>query len=348
MIIAKYRSQRKFKNISINYTQKPTRFHRFLPWVVPSLIVLILFVLIPLLTVLEDSTNNNLDIASPNYNKSNPSYAFGIEAFREVATDKDFKKATINSLIYIGLQLPISLLLAILVSGIIVSFMSKRLKGFLQTIFFLPFVTAAVAISLTFTNIFGDFLTPPAGSTDKTGVLNWLMRLFGGDGYSYLLNPQSQTNRSSSSASTFAAIVMFGVWRSLALNVLILTTAMLSVSKDIHKSSSIDGASRMRQFFFITLPQVSSTISYLVTVTIISSFKVFPLSLYQNDSSQALEYFPTLMLYVYYQVSKANYWLASSASVIILFMSLALSAFVRLPKYTKKVRDKIQIRRNYV
>jgi multiple sugar transport system permease protein len=348
MIVARYRSQRKFKNISINYTQKPSRFHKFLPWVIPSLIVLVLFVLIPLLTVLEDSSNNNLDIASPNYNKAEPSYSFGIQAFREVATDRDFKKATINSLIYIAIQLPLSLLLAILISGIIVSFMNKRIKGFLQTIFFLPFVTAAVAISLTFTNIFGDFLISPAGSNDKPGVLNWFMRLFGGDGYSYLLNPNSQKNDLSSSTSTFAAIVMFGVWRSLALNVLILTTAMLSVNKDLYKSSSIDGASRTKQFMFITLPQVNTTISYLITVTIIGSFKVFPLALYQNDSSQALEYFPTLMLYVYYQVSKANYWLASAASIIILFMSLGISVLVRIPKYTKNVRDKIHIRRNYV
>ncbi|WP_429978061.1 ABC transporter permease subunit, partial [Mycoplasmopsis bovis] len=59
-------------------------------------------------------------------------------------------------------------------------------------------------------------------------------------------------------------LLVHGLWSGLAFNVLIFTTAMLSVDKNLYKSASIDGIGGIKQFFTITLPSIKSTTTFLI------------------------------------------------------------------------------------
>ncbi|WP_429997453.1 ABC transporter permease subunit, partial [Mycoplasmopsis bovis] len=79
------------------------------------------------------------------------------------------------------------------------------------------------------------------------------------------------------SGNTLIPLLVHGIWSGLAFNVLIFTTAMLSVDKNLYKSASIDGIGGIKQFFTITLPSIKSTTTFLITMGIISGNTLIPL-----------------------------------------------------------------------
>ncbi|MGV2392870.1 UNVERIFIED_CONTAM: ABC transporter permease subunit [Campylobacter lari] len=111
---------------------------------------------------------------------------------------------------------------------------------------------------------------------------------------------------------------------------LLFTTAMLSVDKNLYKSASIDGLSTFKQFFTITLPSISKTTTFIMTMGIINGIKVFPLALFNNQPEKAMAAgASTLMLFIYYYVKANNYQLASAASIILFIIGISYSSIVR-------------------
>lgn len=108
---------------------------------------------------------------------------------------------------------------------------------------------------------------------------------------------------------------------------------MLSVNKDLYKSSSIDGASKSVQFFKITLPSINSTINFLVTIGIIGSIKIFPLALFNNNVDLAENHNGmTLMLLIFKFVNQglttAN--LGAASAIVIFLIGMVVSALLNL------------------
>jgi multiple sugar transport system permease protein len=106
---------------------------------------------------------------------------------------------------------------------------------------------------------------------------------------------------------------------------------MLSVDRKLYKSASIDGAGPIKQFFAITLPSISRTTTFLLTIGVIGAIKVFPLALFKNNPQDALDNGgSTLLIYIYAKLQVShNYMLAGAASLMILVVSILFSFSVR-------------------
>lgn len=87
---------------------------------------------------------------------------FGFSAFSDVFHNYYFKKAVSNSLLYAFLSIPISMIIALIVSSAIASVIRRFARSSLQTLFFIPYVTSGVAISLSFAYLFDS----------QTGIIN--------------------------------------------------------------------------------------------------------------------------------------------------------------------------------
>ncbi|WP_330463163.1 carbohydrate ABC transporter permease [Metamycoplasma gateae] len=292
----KYRIKKTGEALSILNTRTP--FWKPFLLMLPSLIVLLFMVIIPFIFVIigsfrAPSSFREYGWSIDNYYKSKGTVG--------ILNDPKFHTAIINSLLYAVIALPIGLTISILISSAIATIIRKHARSFWQTVFFLPYMTGAVAVSLTFTALFGK---------SSEGALFPL--LYG----------------SGSRWNPFIVILIRGVWGGLAFQVLILTTAMLSVNPDLYKSSAIDGASSSRQFFRITLPSIQKTISFLFTIGIINGIKVFPLALYNNDASQAIaEQGSTLLIYIFQAVrfATAGFGRAMAASVFLFILGVTIS-----------------------
>ena len=113
-------------------------------FVIPSVILIILFVFYPmvqaLITSFQTGAGNNLTFA-------------GIANYKRLLTDTTFRKALFNTLLYLIIQVPIMILLALVISSMLNN-KKLKFKGFFRTAIFLPCVTSLVAYSIVFKSLF--------------------------------------------------------------------------------------------------------------------------------------------------------------------------------------------------
>lgn len=267
----KKNSKLKIKVKETSQTNKITNFWIPFSIMLPAVILFTLFTIIPLFNVVKDASLLDANNAG---------------GFEKVWGDSDWYLSVRNSLIYASISLPISLALSLVISGAITSLVRKKARGSWQTIFFLPYVTSAIAVSLTFTHILS-----------QQGLVNQLL----GIDYKWLT-----TFITSSFWGSLPAVILFGVWHSLAFQILIFSTAMMAIDKRLYYAANIDGAKSTRVFFTVTLPSIEKTFWYVFTLGLIGAVKVFPLALFHNDSAEALDMAPTMLIYIYDLVGKMN------------------------------------------
>ncbi|QCZ36481.1 carbohydrate ABC transporter permease [Mycoplasma nasistruthionis] len=234
---------------------------------------------------------------------------FTVNNYVSVFTDARFAVGVRNSFIYGMFVLPFVMMIALVISSVIAKLYRKYAKGFWQTVFFMPYITNGVAVSLAFIQLFSTY-----------GLLNKTL----GTSVPWL------TTNSRYTFNALVAMIINGIWNGLAFNILIFTTAMLGVDKNLYRSASIDGTNGVKQFFTITLPSIKSTINFLITLGIIGGLKVFPLALFENKPENAFNSGGgSLMLFVYLVTQSGNFQLAGAASLSLFIIGVAFSSIVR-------------------
>jgi multiple sugar transport system permease protein len=141
----------------------------------------------------------------------------------------------------------------------------KRVQSLVTAVYFLPYITSVVAISVVFFTLFSwQYGALNAG-------LNALhnLPLIGG------LFPAEKINWLGEVQYVQPAIAMVVVWRYVGWNVLLYLAGLQAIPSDIYEAASIDGATRAQQFRFITLPLLRPTIFLAVTLTLIGGFQLF-------------------------------------------------------------------------
>ncbi len=292
------------KSKDLYRVNRETPFWRALLLMLPALTILMIFTIVPFIFVIKDGIFvHDEDLFDTSATSEN---------FLKVLNDTFFHKALKNSLLYALIAVPLILIISLIVSSAISTVIRKRIRGFVQTIFFLPYITSAISISLAFAFLF-DY---------DTGLINSIITSAGGE--------KIQFTNDTEGHGALIVMIVFGVWRGLAFNILIFTTAMLSVDKTRYKAAAIDGCGPIKQFFKITLPSINGTVNFLVTMGIIGAIKVFPLALFNNNVSTAKANGAfTLLLYVYEQISVSNLGKAGVASIYLLIISISFSFIVK-------------------
>ncbi|WP_051630136.1 carbohydrate ABC transporter permease [Mycoplasma simbae] len=301
------RQAKKNNAISESVVDRRTNFLIALMLILPALSVLITFTVVPFI--------RNIYSAVTVESASGSTQFVGFDNVVSLFKQLEFAVGIRNSFIYGILVLPLSMIISLLVSSLIATVIRKRIRGFLQTVFFLPYVTNIVAVSLAFVQIF-----------QTNGQFNQVLRFFGFAGDTDWLGGTDRT-----AFKSMLVMLINGVWSSLAFNILLFTTAMLSVDKNLYRSAAIDGVGGTKQFFTITLPSINKTITFIMTMGIINGIKVFPLALFENKPVLALNAgASTIMLFIYYFVKEQNnFGLAGAASIILFIIGVSYSTIIR-------------------
>jgi multiple sugar transport system permease protein len=132
----------------------------------------------------------------------------------------------------------------------------KRLRNGVVGAYFLPYITSTVAVAIMFSSLF---------STDF-GVVNTALRsLFGMENIDWLGRPENIK----------PAIAMIVFWRYVGFNVVLYLAALQTIPKDLYEAATMDGAGRLQQFFYITLPSLKPMIFFGVTLSVIGGLQLF-------------------------------------------------------------------------
>ena len=178
----------------------------------------------------------------------------GLENFKEIFEDELFWQAMSNTW-FVLLATVVALILSLVVSALIATNV-RGAKGF-KAVYFVPYVCSMVAITFMWKWIY-DY---------NYGVLNSTLMEWG-----WIVEPIDWLG-----SAGFYRVAMFVllVWSSMGFNIILLTAALLGVSKDLYEAASIDGAGELKRFFKITIPLISPTMFYLLIMGLISSLQEF-------------------------------------------------------------------------
>lgn len=266
-------------------------------YLIPAIVFLGIFMVYPLIDVLIYSLEEGFNFAS------GESYGVGFYNFSYVLHDTYFLQAVKNTFILVLITVPVSTGLALLISAGLAAI--KPLKELFQTIYFLPYVTNTLAVGLVFMILFKK--TPYSD-----GLVNLLIQAFGGSSVDFV---------DGTYAAKMFVLCLYTVWVVLPFKVLILTSALASVKQDYYNAAKVDGTSKARIFFRITLPMISPTVFYLVITGFIGAFKAYSdaVALFGTDLNAAG--MNTMVGYIYDMLygDSGGYPSFASAAAIILF-----------------------------
>ena len=267
-------------------------------YLLPAMLFLGIFMVYPLIDVFIYSFEEGYNSASQTY------YGTGMYNYSYVLHNPYFLQAIRNTFILVVITVPLSTLLALLISVALSSV--KALKKLFQTIYFLPYVTNTLAVGLVFMILFKK-------TAYSDGLINLVLKLFGQGPVDFIDGPYW---------AKMLVLCIYTIWIVMPFKVLILTSALASVNQNYYNAARVDGTSRFRIFIRITLPMISPTVFYLIITGFIGAFKAYSdaVALFGTDLNAAG--MNTIVGYVYDMLygNGGGYPSYASAAAILLFV----------------------------
>lgn len=141
----------------------------------------------------------------------------------------------------------------------------KRYRNAVVGIYFLPYITSTVAISMMFSTLF---------STDYGMINQGLAALGHIPGFAWLA-PAQPVDWLNQAENIKPAISLVVFWRYVGFNIVLYLAALQTIPSDIYEAATMDGAGRWQQFWYITLPSLKPMIYFGVTLSVIGGLQLF-------------------------------------------------------------------------
>lgn len=178
----------------------------------------------------------------------------GLQNYATLFKDPVFLAGLKNTFIYLIIQVPIMIFLALLLAYLLNQSFLKA-KGFFRVSVFLPAVTSLVAYSLIFKLLLNS----------DYGIINYLLKSIG-------LNPVDWLN---GPVSARASVIIAVTWRWTGYNMVIFLAGLQRIPEEIYEAADIDGASRFQKFSKITMPLMKPIMLFCAITSTIGTLQLF-------------------------------------------------------------------------
>lgn len=178
----------------------------------------------------------------------------GFENFKFLFTDAYFKIALKNTLIY-GIFTTILKVAAGLLLALALNHTSKS-SACLRTVFFMPYVLSCVIVGIIFHALFR-----------YNGVVNEFLQT--------LHSPEVIQDWLGNAKTAFACAIGMDVWKGSGFYMMIFIAGLQGISPEYYEAAVIDGASKLQQFWYITMPLLVASLTVNITIAMIGGFRVF-------------------------------------------------------------------------
>jgi len=237
------------------------------------------------------------------YDLARPPLWVGLENYARIVTDDPkFRDAMHVTFIYVLFSVPLKLLMALAVAMAL----NKGLAGLplYRAIFYLPsLLGGSVAIAILWRQFF---------STD--GLVTYLMRFVGYDGPGWITTPDHALD----------TLIILSVWQ-FGSPMIVFLAGLRQIPRDMYEAASIDGASKIRQFFKITLPLLTPVIFFNVVIQTIDALKAFtPAFIVSHGTGGPVDSTLFYTLYLYQEAFSFLRMGNASALAVILVVIIAI------------------------
>ena len=222
--------------------------------------------------------------------------------YTRMFADKLFLRSIGNTFLYLAVQVPIMLVLAILLAQLLNN-KDLRLKGFFRTCVFLPCATALVSYSLIFKSLFAT-----------EGLINTILVNLGilSENYNFLGN----------STSAKIVIILALIWRWTGYNMVFYLAGLQNIEYSVYEAAKIDGANGWQTFWGITVPLLKPTIIMTFIMSINGTLQLFDESVNLTNGGPANSTI-TMSHYIYnntFGTGVANFGYATAMAFLVFIM----------------------------
>lgn len=239
----------------------------------------------------------------------------GLYNYQRILQDKVFLGAVGHTVLYLVIQVPIMLILAIILASLL-NDPKLRFKGIFRTCIFLPCCTALVSYSIIFKTLFA-----------YDGYINTVLMNLG------LIS--ERINWLGNAGTARAVIIIALIWRWTGYNMVFFLSGLQNIDYSLYEASKIDGASPVQQFFKITVPLLQPTIVMTAIMSINGTLQLFDESVNLTAGGPANATL-TMSHYIYKTSFEYNPQFGYAAAMsYLIFIMVAILSFIQM-----KVGDK--------
>ncbi len=309
-------------------------------FVLPAIILLCVFTFYPII-------NAFIKAFQQNYNALTGSFdGWGFENFVRVLKGDTgtggatFVQCLVNTCIFTFISVPLSTLLALLISVALNSI--KAVQKAYQTILFLPYLTNSLAMGAVFATFFTVVGT--RNSNDTIGIVNMVIEFFGGNRIDWMKGLDHEYKSLVWTIGSvkipwtkYVVVIVYEIWSGLPFKILILFSALQSVNKQYYDAAKIDGASKSKTLWKITTPLIMPMISYLLITGIMGGMKQYTSIVGLFGEQMGIDYdMGTMVGYIYRYINNGQMGYAFAGSLL-LFAIIMVFTVINLQFSKKKV-----------
>lgn len=233
----------------------------------------------------------------------------GLNNYSELISDQIFHKVFWNTIYYTVGTVP----LGIIISLFLAIALNQKIKGikFFRAVYFLPVISSMVAVAVVWQWVYNP----------EFGILNYILSFIGINGPNWL----------SSTIWSMPAVIITSIWKGLGFNMLLFLAGLQGIPETYYEAAKIDGANWWRKFRNITLPLLSSTMFFVIIMSIINSFQVFDQIYIMTEGGPARS---TSVIVHYLYQNAFEYFRMGYASAIgyVLFFLVFIITMIQLRK----------------
>ncbi len=269
----------------------------------PAAILLIIFMIIPIAATFYYSLTSYNGFRSPQL--------IGIENFKEILNDLAVYASLRNTLVFVLVSVPFQVVISLAIAALIAANYRNRFGEFVRGTMFIPVLCSATLVGTIFSYLF---------AADAGGFVNMLLGVFG----------LKQVNWLGSEETALGVLIFVYVWKSVGYYMVVFYAGIMDIPNDLYEVSDLDGATKLQQFFYVTLPNLKTVLFTVITVCTIWSFQVFDLAYTMTAGGPG--YATTSLVYqIYLQAFKGfNFGYASAIAVVLFIFVLGINLIQRI------------------
>ncbi|MCC3374286.1 carbohydrate ABC transporter permease [Cohnella sp. REN36] len=274
-------------------------------FIAPTLILLTLFSIVPILVALVISFSD-MDLGGlANFD----SISFiGFDNYIEVLKDPVFLKAILNTLFYVVIGVPLVILFSLAIA-LLINLGTSRIFKVFRVVYYLPSVTNIVAVAVVWSYLYNPAL----------GLFNYLLNSVGLPDVPWLTEPTVAK----------LSLILLALWKAIGLNMIIFIAALQGVPKSYYEAAELDGANTWQQVTRITIPMLRFAIFFVSVTTMIGWLQFFEEPFVMTQGGP-LDGTLSVALFIYQNGFKFNNFGYAAAGSFVLFVSIIVITLVQL------------------
>ncbi|QPZ38092.1 carbohydrate ABC transporter permease [Paramicrobacterium chengjingii] len=233
----------------------------------------------------------------------------GLDNYTYLLTSPAFWSSLGNSGVLWLLIVPIQIALAVVVA-VLLNSAKLRMRGMFRVAFIVPFVTPLVAVAQIWVVLFDQ----------QYGAINAVLGIFGLPEIGWL----------TTSLWSKPTLALLFLWKTTGFIIIIVLSGLQSIDNSLYEAAELDGASRLRQLWSITVPLLMRTIMFAVVLQTLAVFQMFaePFVVTQGGPYNSTT---TAGYYLYNHITRADLGTGAANSFLLVILVMVLSLFfVRL------------------